>query len=151
MFEASPNVTFVNTPAPPRKRSFQFSTRAVFLMLATAGFFLIAILVPPVAAITSMIATMVFSAIGFVVLFTGRGWIRPFSAGFLVPNLISYFVFFEVARHGPEGVPILFMISTVAGTTFGTISASVHGYLQRRNRKVGIPNIPLVRNWFSNE
>ena len=151
MFEANPEVTFVNRPAPPRKVSFQLSLKAVSIVVAILAFAISAIVFTPVAAIAAIVLTIVFATFAVVTLFYGRGWVRPFAGGFLLPTIFSFFAFFEVGRHGPEQVLMLFFGCLFASVLLGTIAAASHGFLRRRNGMVRVPEIPVVRNLFNND
>ncbi len=79
----------------------------------------------------------------------GRGWIRAFSVGAILPHLGGYLIAFNVS--GPwEFVIVVFVLTLVTGLA-GTGSAALHGFLARRQGMVPVPNLPLIRDWFTND
>ena len=147
MNETVPQIAYLNKP---RGWSFQISIRGLMILTALIGLIAGAIAVPPVFAVLSVVAFLLISPFLLTLAIFGRGWIRPFAIGGLVPHVVTYLLCYAAMR-SPESVLVTFAISIGATIAFGLVTACGYGWLRRSGGLVEIPNIPFIRNWLTNE
>ena len=84
-----------------------------------------------------------------IAIWRGRGWLQAFAAGAMLPHLAGYLVL-TVGRESWEVVfefVVLVLISCVAGVA----AAAWHGVLAQHKGMLPVPNLPFIRDWFTNE
>ncbi len=150
MSQANPEMTFANAPAPPRKLTFQFSIRSILIATAFIALILGAIAAPELIVIPFVVSFVAFTAILVTAAISARGWFRAFAIGALVPNVVTYLALIDGPNRAAN-IVVGMLFSMLLSTAIGFVASLTHGFLRRRDGKVGIPNIPWIRNWLTNQ
>ena len=127
----------------PSLRSWgQFSLRALTIVVTIFSVMLALILVP---------AAMYIGLTGIlaIAIWEGRGWIRVFSLGALFPHLSGCFLLLAGGR--PSDLFVMALVTVVVSCVSGIAAAAFHGALVHRNGTLPIPNLPFLRDWFTND
>ena len=147
---SNPEVTFIDQPVPPRKMAVQFSIKTILLVTAIVAAILAALVAPPVMLFALVISFVALTVVLATATICARGWFRAFAIGAAVPNVVTYIVFLGGVQ-SPQQAIVALAVSLIASAGFGVLAAFTHGYLCKRNGKLPIPNIPLVKKWLTNE
>ena len=138
-------------PIKVARRSYlQFSIRSLLITTAIIGAAIGCIVVPEIFAILACFAYLATTCALLTTLVYGRGWIKGFAIGFAVPHLLGYLVAIASFER-PEYVLILFIVAMMCSISAGLTTAIVRSYLKLRDGKVAIPQVPVLRNWLTND
>jgi hypothetical protein len=107
------------------------------------------IVIPPLLALACVVIYVLLTGVLAISLWYGRGWLRAFAVGATLPHISGYLM--ALSSPHPWGWVFLFIVFVIVSCVAGTASAVLHGYLVRRNGRLPIPDVPLIRNWFSND
>ena len=131
-----------------QKRWFQFSLKAllIFTGLVALGLGMLASQFIAVVVVTTTTVSMIGATIATIVY--GRGWIQGFAIGFAPILLMG--ILFAFDTPGVEALVFCWFLTILFGMISGLTAACVKGFLKRRNGSIGLPNIPLIRNWLEN-
>ena len=133
-----------------RRSYFQFSVRSLLITVAIVASLIGCIVVPEIFAILACFFYLATTCALLTTLVYGRGWIKGFAIGFAVPHLLGYLVAFA-SFDRPENVLILFIVAMICSGCAGLITSVVRGYLKRRDGKVAVPQLPILRKWLTND
>ena len=126
----------------------QFSLKSLMIAVTVICVLCALVAMPPLLALVCGFLYVALSGAMAMTLFYGRGWIQAFCIGAVLPHVVGYA--FALESDGPLEVVastvVFFLISCVAGSG----AAALHGCLARRGGILPVPNLPVVRNWFSN-
>ena len=120
-----------------RLRPVQFSLRTIMLVVL----FVCILCIPGGPWMIEVVYTSCVPAILGIAIWKGRGWVRAFAICAFVPHLSLIFDMFERADS---------LQSAFRGALAGIAGATCHSYLERREGIAPVPNLPFIRNWFSN-
>lgn len=82
-----------------------------------------------------------------VAIWKGRGWIRPFAICAIIPHIGT--VGAVVLSLGSEPFPN-FLATMFYGLIAGITGTAVYCHLERVDGVVPVPNLPILRDWFTN-
>jgi len=150
MSQTIPDIADLKKAMPESYGSFRFSIRSLMIATALVALLMAAVVAPAVLAVVTGVIVIAMTAIVVTTVYIGRGWIQAFAIGSLVPNVLSYLVLFEGFR-SPQALMVFAMVSLLASFVIGCLAALTHGYLKRRGGRVRVPNLPLVRDWLTNQ
>ena len=83
-----------------------------------------------------------------VAVWKGRGWIQAFAVGATLPHLLGYL--FLLASRRPIDLSIMALMAIVVSIVSGVVTAAAHGALVRRKGTIPVPDLPIMRDLFSN-
>ena len=106
-------------------------------------------MVPRLLAIVFAVFYMALAGILVIAVWQGRGWIRAFSIGAMIPYLSGYF--FAIVGLRTSGLMLIALAIMVMTVIAGIAAAAFHGALARRGGTLPIPNLPLLRSWLTND
>ena len=132
-----------------RRRWVQFSLRGLIIAVTVFSVMLALMMVPPLLAMALSAIYIGLTGVLAIAIWQGRGWIRAFSVGALLPHLSGYFLAFSSRR--PSDLIALLLVIVFVSCISGTAAAAFQGALARRDRTIPVPNLPLLRNWFTND
>ncbi len=148
---------FSPTVHPPVKQLetkrpwFRFSVKSILILTALVALVMAMVVAPLLFAIGICVFHIVLSGVLLIGAIFGRGWVQAFAIASSVPHILAWFLFaIDGPGPGPEGLLIVGLIAQAITIGSGFAGASLHGILARRGGKMPIPNIPFIRNWFSN-
>ncbi len=127
----------------------QFSLRALMIAVTIFSVLLALAMVPPLLAIVFAVFYVALAGILVIAVWQGRGWIRAFSIGAVIPYVTGFF-FVVAGRRSSELIVMAVMILVVTAIA-GIAAAAFHGALARRGGVLPVPNLPLLRSWFTND
>lgn len=137
-------------PVKVRSRFAQFSVKALLILLSVCCVLMAMAVLPPLAVIVlslSSLATAVFCVTAAIF---GRGWIRPFAILAGISLIIGFVMIVAAPFHHPAEVAIAMGVNLLMASFVGFSASLTHGFLKRRGGVVPIPNVPFVRDVFSN-
>jgi hypothetical protein len=132
------------------RRYFQLSMRTLMIVVTVAAAMIGCVVAAPLFAVLACLIYVGTSCVLAATLIYGKGWIKGFAIGFSVPHVMGYFVALN-AFSRPEGVLVLFLVANAAGIVSGLTTSIAKSYLQRRGGLVGVPRIPFLCDWLSND
>ncbi len=127
----------------------QFSLRSLMIVVTAFCVMLALMVVPPLLAMATAAMYMGVTGILAIAIWEGRGWIRAFSVGAIFPYLSGCLI--ALAIRQPFQLLVLVLVIVVVSCVSGIAAAAFHSVLARGNGKLPIPNLPFVRNWFTND
>ena len=83
-----------------------------------------------------------------VAIWQGRGWVQAFAIGAIVPHVAGYFL--ALAGSQPSQFIVMLALATGVSAAAGVGAASWHGILVRRRGLLPVPDVPILRDLFSN-
>ncbi len=128
-------------PEATPRRWFQFNLKTMMIAVTLVCIFCVGGMDLFNTAYISIVPTALAIAI-----WNGRGWIRPFAVCAIVPHVPIAWDFI-VPGYYDDGVLVILFAGLLAGIT----GAALHCYLQKANGFVPVPNVPYLRDWFSND
>ena len=131
------------------RRWAQFSLRALMIGVTIFSVLLALTMVPPLLAMAVGAMYIGLTGVLAIAIWQGRGWIRAFSVGAMLPHLSGYPL--ALASRRPTELILMAVVIVAVSCLSGIFAAAFHGALARRNGTLPIPNLPLLRNWFTND
>ena len=130
------------------QRYMQFGLRSLMILMTACCIVLATLTVPPMMALAIAALFMAVSGVLVITIWRGRGWVRPFAAGAIVPHLFTLFL---LRARNPAEALILFLAAELVAVFSGTVAAAYCGYLAKRDGYLPVPDVPYVRDWLSND
>ena len=147
MNETVPQIAYLEKPRNP---GYQVSLRTLMVFTSIVAFITGAIVVPEVFGIIAVGLFLLMTPTLLLFAIFGRGWIRPFAIGGLIPHVVTYILAPEFMR-SPEEALIAFAFSVGATVVVGLATACGHGWLRKSGGFISVPNLPFLRKWLTNE
>ena len=134
--------------ATPPNRT-QFNLRSLMLGVSVVCVICAFIAVPPLLALVSGVIYAVLTGVLAITIWKGRGWAQAFSVGAILPHAASVVV--ALNSHGAVEFVLAWLALELLACVAGIGSAAYHGFLARRQGTLPVPDLPFIRDWFSNE
>ena len=136
--------------APSHPAWRQFSLRTLMIAVTVLCVLFALAVAPPLLAL--VMAAMYFAGTGIlaIAIWQGRGWIRAFAVGAMLPHVMGYLIAL-VIRESAQWFIMSLLLIVVVTCVSGIAAAAFHGVLARRGGELPVPNLPLLRSWLTND
>lgn len=122
-----------------------FSLRGLMILVTIFSVMLVLIAVPMAFAALYVGLTGILA----IAIWEGRGWIRAFAVGALLPHLSGYLL--ALASRRPSDLVAMLLVVIVVSCVSGIAAAAFRTALARHSGTLPAPNLPLLRDWLTND